>query len=182
MENFINGYIEKLKAALDKLDRAEVERFISALLKAKDNENTVFIMGNGGSASTASHFLGDIAKEIKTGKRFKIVCLNDNIPIITAYANDVHYDDIFVEQLKNFLKPDDLVIGISGSGISKNIMKAIEYAAQKGAVTVGFTGYGGGRLKEISDLSVNANVYDMQISQDIHMAVVHIVMKVLMQG
>ncbi len=181
MKHLINNYISRLKSTLDSLSREEIETFIKILIKARNNENTIYIMGNGGSAATASHFLGDIVKEIHGQKRFKIVCLNDNIPLMMAYANDVSFDDIFIEQLKLHLKQNDIVIGISGSGNSKNINKAIEYANDHGAITVGLTGYGGGRLKSISQYSVNANYQDMQISQDVHMIITHLTMQVLIE-
>lgn len=181
MKESINNYLEKLKTTIDNLDKNEIEIFINLLLNARKSNNTIFIMGNGGSASTANHFLCDIAKGTSCGdyKRFKIVSLNDNIPIMMAYANDVGYEDIFVEQLKNQLQKDDLVIGISGSGNSKNVLKAIDYANKNGAVTVGVTGYSGGILKGLCTHSVNAKVDDMQISEDIHMILVHLCMQII---
>lgn len=181
MKKLINNYLERLKTTIDNLDKEEVEGFINLLLNARENQNTVFIMGNGGSAATASHFLCDIAKGASYGceKRFKVVCLNDNMAIMMAYANDVGYDDVFVEQLKNQLQKGDVVIGISGSGNSKNVLKAIDYANKNNAVTVGVTGYNGGTLKGICSHSVNANVDDMQISEDIHMILVHMAMQII---
>lgn len=181
MEKLINNYLERLKDTIDNLDRNEIETFINLLLKAREQGNTVFIMGNGGSASTASHFLCDIAKGTShsADKRFKVVCLNDNMAIMMAYANDMSYEDVFVEQLKNQLQKDDVVIGISGSGNSKNILKAIDYANKNNALTVGVTGYNGGILKGICAHSVNANIDDMQISEDIHMILVHLTMQII---
>ena len=183
MKELINGYVGRLTAALNNLDISEIENFISVLNKARENGSRIFIMGNGGSALTASHFCCDFNKGASYGyddkKRFKFICLNDNIATMMAYSNDVSYEDIFVEQLKNFLQPDDVVIGISGSGNSKNVLKAIEYANSQGAVTVGLTGYSGGVLKEISKYSVNANIDDMQISEDIHMMLCHMIMQIV---
>lgn len=181
MKELINNYLERLKNTIDSLDRNEIEGFVNLLLNARENGSTVFIMGNGGSAATASHFLCDIAKGASYGsdKRFKVACLNDNAAIMMAYANDVSYDDIFVEQLKNQLQKGDVVIGISGSGNSKNVLKAVDYANKNGAVTVGVTGYNGGILKGICAHSVNANVDDMQISEDIHMILVHMTMQII---
>lgn len=181
MKNYIEDYFKKLKTTIDKLDRKEIENFIRLLITARDNDSTIFIMGNGGSASTASHFLCDIAKgmDYKKGKKIKIICLSDNTPIMMAYANDVSYDDIFVEQLKTHLKKDDVVIGISGSGNSKNVLKAIEFANKNGGLTVGLTGYDGGKLKKIARHSINANVDDMQISEDTHLILTHLTMQVL---
>ena len=181
MRNVINNYFERLKNTIDNLDRNEIEKFIQVLNEARENGNTIFIMGNGGSAATASHFVCDFNKGASymhdDKKRFKLICLNDNTAINMAYANDVSYDDIFVETMKNFFNKGDVVIGISGSGNSKNVVKTIEYANKNGGITVGLTGYNGGLLKQISTVSVNANVDDMQISEDIHMILCHLIMQ-----
>jgi D-sedoheptulose 7-phosphate isomerase len=175
----IEDYLKKLKDAISNLNLKEIETFYTLLLDCYERGGNIFIFGNGGSASTASHFTADLNKGVSYGhsKRFKIICLNDNIPTLLAYANDISYNDIFVEQLKNFLKKDDLVIGISGSGNSENIIKAIEYANSLGAITVGITGYDGGKLKKIAKCSINASILDMQISEDIHMILSHVIMR-----
>lgn len=177
----IAAYLSRLQETINRLDREEINTFINALLDARDNDRQIFIMGNGGSAATASHFCCDFNKGSSYGysKRFKFICLNDNVPGMMAYANDVSYDDIFVEQLKNFFNPGDYVIGISGSGNSRNVLKAVEYAAENGGVTIGLTGFNGGRLKQICRYSVNMNVDDMQISEDLHMMMDHLSMKVI---
>ena len=138
-------------------------------------------MWYGGSASTASHFACDINKGVSYGleKRFKIIPLTDNFATITAYSNDVGYEDVFVEQLKNFFQKGDIIIGISGSGNSKNVIKAVEFVNNNNGISIGWTGYSGGILKSITHHSINANVMDMQTSEDIHMILVHIIMKVL---
>lgn len=183
MIELINNYFEKLKKTIDELDKNEIIKFVDVLNKARENGRNIFIMGNGGSASTASHFCCDFNKGASYGvddkKRFKFICLNDNIATMMAYSNDVSYESVFVEQLKNFLQSEDVVIGISGSGNSKNVLKAIEYANENGAVTVGLTGYSGGRLKELAKYSVNANVEDMQVSEDIHMILCHMIMQII---
>ena len=181
MKEKINNYFDRLKNTLDNMDRSEIETFIQVLNQARENGNNIFIMGNGGSAATASHFVCDFNKGASymydDKKRFKFICLNDNTAINMAYANDVSYEDIFVEPMKNFFSKGDVVIGISGSGNSKNIVKAIEYANQNGGITVGLTGYNGGKLKQICKHSVNANIDDMQISEDIHMILCHMIMQ-----
>lgn len=183
MKKLITNYIDRLKTTLDNLDKNEIERFINELLKARDNGKNIFIMGNGGSASTASHFVCDFNKGMsyKQDKKFKFHCLNDNIATMLAYANDVSYDDVFVEQLKNFMEEGDLVIGISGSGNSKNVIKAIDYANQNGGVSIGLTGYDGGLLKKLAKYSVNANIKDMQISEDVHMMLGHMIYYIHME-
>lgn len=174
-------YLNRLQETIRRLDKNEINKFINMLLDARDADKQIFIMGNGGSASTASHFCCDFNKGSSYGfnKRFKFICLNDNVPGMMAYANDVSYDDVFVEQLKNFFNPGDYVIGISGSGNSKNVLKAIEYAKANGGVTIGLTGFNGGKLKQICAHSVNMNVDDMQISEDLHMMMDHLSMKVI---
>jgi len=181
LKNEIEAYFGELKSAIDKLDRHEIELFIQILLNAYNSGNQIFVMGNGGSAATASHFVCDLNKGVSFGreKRFKVICLNDNTPTVMAYSNDVNYDDIFVEQLKNFIQENDVVIGISGSGNSENILKAMNYANSKNAITVGLTGYKGGKLKNIAKHSVNADIENMQLSEDIHAMILHLVMKSL---
>jgi D-sedoheptulose 7-phosphate isomerase len=139
------------------------------------------MMGNGGSAATASHYAADFNKGLSYGKarRFRFICLSDNVPTLTAYANDVAYDEAFVEQLRNFLEPGDLVVAISGSGNSRNVLKAIEYANRSGAVTVGLTGYDGGELKRIARYGVHIPIDDMQVTEDLHMVLDHLAYAVL---
>ena len=176
------NYFSRLIQCVNNLDRNEVEQFINILNTAKEEGRTIYTMGNGGSAATASHFCCDFNKGMSYGqpKRFKMICLNDNDATMLAYANDVSYDDVFVEQLKNFLTPNDIVIAISGSGNSKNIIKAVEYANVIGATTVGMTGFNGGILKKIAKYSLNTNVDDMQITEDIHMMICHMMYSITM--
>jgi D-sedoheptulose 7-phosphate isomerase len=181
MKNQIKNYIDNLTKTLNNLDVEAIENCANILLEAYENEKNIFICGNGGSAATASHFACDINKGVSYGleKRFKIMALTDNLATITAYSNDVGYDAVFVEQLKNFFNEGDVIIGISGSGNSSNVIKAVEFVNQNKGVSIGWTGFGGGKLKEISHYTVNANIDDMQISEDIHMTLVHIMMKAL---
>ncbi len=181
MPAIAENYIKQLQETLSKINFSEIDAVVSVLKTAKENGNSIYIFGNGGSASTASHFACDINKGVSYGydKRFKVICLNDNLPTLLAYSNDVSYDVVFVEQLKNFLLPNDVVIGISGSGNSKNVVSAIEYANQNNAITIGITGYDGGMLKKNAKYSFNAAVNDMQVSEDLHMIWVHLMMKCL---
>ncbi len=178
---FSDRYIEQLKNLLDGFPHEQFEEIGKTLLNAYENERQVFIMGNGGSGTTASHFVCDINKGSCFGreKRFKVICLNDNIPSVLAYANDLSYADIFVEQLKNFLQRGDVVIGISGSGNSENVLKALYYAKNKGAKTIGLSGYNGGKLAQVVDIPFVALIDDMQKVEDVHMIVVHILMQYL---
>ncbi len=181
--NKIKAYIKGLKDSLDGLDIKSVEKLVDILIDAYENEKQIFIFGNGGSGSTASHLACDLNKGCCYGrkKRFKVICLNDSIPTLTAYSNDVSYDVVFIEQLKNFLKTGDIVIGISGSGNSVNVLEAIEYANNNNAITVGLCGYNGGKLKKMVKHPVCANVDDMQKSEDIHLIIAHIIMQIIFE-
>ncbi len=179
MKNFSYEYVGALKQVLDGFPHFYFERLIEVLLKAYHEERRIFVMGNGGSASTASHWVCDINKGCcqQYKKRFKMICLNDSISTMLAYANDLSYDDIFVEQLKNLFVPGDLVIGISGSGNSKNVINAIDYANANGGVTAGLCGFSGGQLYRSVHTPILVKVPDMQKVEDIHMIVVHMTMQ-----
>lgn len=176
-------YLDDLQDTLRHIDLENVERIVNTILAAYENEKQIFIMGNGGSGSTASHFACDINKGVTFGleKRFKVISLSDNIPTMLAYANDSSYDDIFVEQLKNFLNPGDVVIGISGSGNSRNVIRAIQYANEKGIETIAFTGFDGGEIAKIAKSSFVVPVNDMQKVEDGHLILAHIIMQILVK-
>ncbi len=176
---FSFDYLNELKVLLDGFPHIQFEAIGQALMDAYNKERQIFIMGNGGSGSTASHFVCDINKGscMDIEKKFKVICLNDNIPTLLAYANDLSYDKVFVEPLKNFLQSGDVVIGISGSGNSKNVLDAISYAKEKGAKTVGLSGFDGGELAKLADIPFVAAINDMQKVEDVHMIVVHMLMQ-----
>jgi D-sedoheptulose 7-phosphate isomerase len=169
------AYFHKLKETLDKIDLRPVQQVVEILLKCRDDQGTMYIFGNGGSAANASHIAGDFLKGISFGmeKRFKTHCLNDNIAGTTAITNDLSYDEIFIEQLKTYLSPGDVVIGISGSGNSENVVKAVKWARENGAVTIALVGYKGGRLGQIAEVVMHAPVDDMEITEDIHTILFH---------
>jgi D-sedoheptulose 7-phosphate isomerase len=146
-----------------------------AMLSAYLSGNTIFMFGNGGSGATASHIAGDFVKGASYGleRRFKCICLNDNNASLMAIANDISYDAIFVEPLKNFLQAGDLVIGFSGSGNSTNVVQALEYARAQGAKTVAMCGFKGGKIKDIAHIVVHAPVMDMEVTEDVHLIVFH---------
>jgi len=177
----ISEYYERLKSTIDRISRDEVDLFLKVLIEALEGGKTIFTMGNGGSAATASHFAVDFNKGLSYGKarRFRFICLSDNIPTITAYANDISYDDVFVEQLRNLLEPGDLVIALSGSGNSRNVIKAVDYANRSGAITVSLTGFDGGELKRIARYGVHVPLADMQVVEDLHMVLDHLAYAVL---
>jgi len=177
--DFAKKYLGDLKELIDTIDINEITEFIKDIENTYKNGKTIFIMGNGGSAATASHFVCDINKgvSLKLQKKFKVLCLNDNVPIMLAYSNDISYDSVFIEQLKNFIMNDDLVVGISGSGNSKNILNAINYANKVGARTFGIIGCDGGKLKNIAQRSLIVRSFDMQKIEDCHMILTHLTMQ-----
>ncbi len=174
-------YLTELKEVLDDFNLEQFEKIVNLILNAYENEKQIFTMGNGGSASTASHFACDLNKGCCTNleKKIKMICLNDNTPTLLAFANDVSYDVVFVEQLKNFFNPGDLVIGISGSGNSKNVIKAIHHTKQNNGQTIGFSGFSGGKLAQMVDVPFVAKVDDIQKVEDIHMILVHMIMQAI---
>lgn len=181
-QSTIENYLSLVKDTIDKLDRTKIEKTIDAFMRVYDAGKTIYIFGNGGSAASATHACGDLVKGASYGleKRFRVMSLVDNLPALMAIANDVSYDDIFIEQLKNFMQPGDLVLGISGSGNSVNVVKAMEYARSKGVETVAFCGYKGGKIKDIADISVHSVAMDMEVAEDIHMIVFNVIKKEVM--
>ena len=177
----IKKYLQLLEKKLSVLNIQQINQIVNVIKSAYDNGNTMFTMGNGGSGTTASHIVCDFnnGASAKLARKFKVMCLNDNVPSISAIANDISYDMIFKEQLKNFLRPGDVVIGISTSGNSKNIIRAIEYAKRNGAVTIGLCGYDGGKLKKTAKYSIHVKVDDVKVTEDIHSIISHIMMKML---
>lgn len=176
---FLKNYLSELTGIINAVNVKEFEDLIDELTSAYGKQSNIFICGNGGSTATASHFACDINKGVSFGKekRFGVICLNDSIPTIMAYSNDVSYDSIFVEQLKNFMNAGDLLIGISGSGSSENVLKAVRYANESGGKTFGICGCGGGRLKDSAQKSLVINSNDMQKVEDSHLIILHCVMQ-----
>jgi len=176
---FISRYLAELRNTLDKLPMRQIEKLRDILLKAYRESKQIFIMGNGGSAATASHFACDLAKGTTIGnphmrERFKVIALTDNVPLLTAWANDTDYENIFVEQLKNLLEEGDVVIAISGSGNSKNVLKAVEYANTKAAITIGLTGFEGGRFKDMVQECLIVPSNSMERIEDVHLILEHL--------
>lgn len=178
-KGFIDDYLGDIIRILEDI-RANNSDFFDKLatifLDARRDNRKIFFCGNGGSASTASHFTSDLAKgTIVDGRpRFKALSLADNIPQMLAWGNDSCYEDIFVEQLRNLFEPGDVVVGISGSGNSENVLRAIRFAGENDGVTVGITGFDGGKIKDMVDLCLIVPVHNMQKTEDIHMLVDHL--------
>lgn len=180
-KELIRSYFVREIDAIKRLDIDEINDAINAIWDAYEREATIYICGNGGSAATASHYACDFNKGISENrnKKFNVICLSDNIPTITAIANDFSYDEIFRYPIEGKLKDTDLFICISGSGNSKNIIKAVEYAKDIGCKVIGITGFDGGRLKELADYHMDVNVNDMQITEDLHMVFDHLMFYVM---
>jgi D-sedoheptulose 7-phosphate isomerase len=170
-------YKTELLAAIDRIDTGLVQQAIEWFREARDGSKHIFVCGNGGSASTASHFACDIVKGASYNRdsRFRIMALTDSIATITAYSNDVSYDCVFAEQLKNFAQPGDLVMCISGSGNSPNVLRAMEYANSIGCKTIALTGRDGGKLGPLAQLGIQVAVPHMGRIEDAHMIVCHMI-------
>ena len=170
-------YKAALLEAIDRIDISQVEQAIEWFGEARDSSKHIFVCGNGGSASTASHFTCDIVKGASYNRdtRFRIVALVDSLATLTAYSNDVGYEYIFVEQLKNFAQPGDLVMCISGSGNSPNVVRAMEYANSIGCRTIALTGRDGGKLGPLAQLNIQVAVPHMGRIEDAHMVVCHMI-------
>jgi len=177
-------YIEEVKGILTTMEKdlpPKMKEIVSALVKARNERKRIYTLGNGGSASTASHMASDLNKGASRhdAPRFRAVALTDNIPLMLAWGNDSSYDDIFVEQLKNHLEKGDVVIAISGSGNSKNVLKAVEYANKEGAVTIGLTGFDGGKLAKMASIPYIVPSNCMQQVEDIHLLIEHMLSMIL---
>lgn len=175
------AYFSRLATLASALDHASVDRAVALIADAWRNGRQVITLGNGGSSLTALHFINDWNKSIflEGGRPFRGRSLVDNIGLLMSYANDVSFQDVFVEQLRNILLPGDLVIAISGSGNSENVLRAVKYANENNAVTLALCGYSGGKLKDVAQHVVWAEVNDMQLAEDIHSIFGHIVMQSL---
>ena len=175
------AYLAKLKRQIGALDHTEIESAVAVVARAWQEDKQIIVLGNGGSSLTALHFVNDWNKSVfmRGGRRFRGRTLVDNVGLLMSYANDIAFEDVFVEQLKNLMDTGDLVIAVSGSGNSENVIRAVDWANANGGVTLGLCGYGGGRLKDIAQHRVWVEVDDMQLCEDIHSIFGHIVMQTL---
>ena len=172
----VNDYLARLADTVEKIDKDSIRKVIDVLLETREKGGRIFIFGNGGSAATASHYVCDFNKgvSIDLDKKFDFVCLSDNTATMMAIANDIGYDYVFSKQLEGRLRKGDVIIAISGSGNSKNVIKAVEYAKKNGNKIISLTGYNGGRLLQLADYSIHADINDMQIAEDVHMIMCHL--------
>ena len=177
MENLMKGYTDEIRALCANLDKDGLSQVLKAFKKAYDENRRIIVAGNGGSAATANHFFCDFSKNAvkNSEKRAKIISLASNVEAITAVGNDISFEEIFVEQMKNLMEEGDLVLLISASGNSPDIVRAAEYAKSKNGVVAGFTGFSGGKLKEIADVSVHITSESYEQIEDIHLMLTHII-------
>jgi D-sedoheptulose 7-phosphate isomerase len=178
----VRDYYQSVSEALLKISREPVEQVIATFKQARAEQRRIFIFGNGGSAANASHFVVDVIKSTvrPDQPRYKIICLNDNMPTVTAYSNDVSYDVIFSEPLAALAEPGDVAIAVSGSGNSPNVLRAMDTAKEMGLVRIGLTGYAGGRLKDRCDVCVIVPSDSMQVIEDAHLVILHSVFLALL--
>jgi D-sedoheptulose 7-phosphate isomerase len=179
----VRKYIDDLSVTLTQLPQEPIKKAILVLHEARINNRQVFIMGNGGSASTASHFVCDLAKNTRTQDlpHFRVVGLTDNMALMSAYANDEGYENVFAQQLASFVQPEDVVIAISTSGNSPNVLEATKLANDMRAKTIGFTGFYGGELGNIVDINLHVPSNCIEQVEDIHLMYEHLICTVLRQ-
>ncbi|MDE1767039.1 MAG: SIS domain-containing protein [Thaumarchaeota archaeon] len=179
----IGSFLKEQKLSLEQISGQTdiIEKIIKILINARDKGNKIYTMGNGGSASTASHFVSDLLKTAitKNNKRFSAIALTDNMPVILAWSNDTSYDAVFVEQLKNFLSKGDVIVGFSGSGKSKNVVKAMTYGKKNGAICIGITGMAGGDFPKICDVYLIVPSNDMLGIESTHVTLCHCIISAI---
>ena len=179
LETHVRDYLGRLIATLNEIPTEPVERLGDLLYRAYADGKQVFTLGNGGSASTASHMAADLSKNTigPNMRRFRIMSLNDNMSLVSALANDLGYENMFAEQLQNLIHPGDVLIAISGSGNSPNVLRAIEYAQSRSAEVAALLGFDGGKALELADLSVLVDSHDYGVVEDAHLIINHILVE-----
>lgn len=180
----ISLYISTLQETMNSLSIESIAKAVDILQEARVGGRQVFIMGNGGSASTATHFVCDLAKNTRRDElpHFRVIGLTDNMAMFSAYANDEGYERVFEAQLDNLIDPGDIVIGISASGNSKNVLNAMSLARQRRAVTIGFTGFDGGHLRSLVDVNIHVDSHVIEHVEDIHLMLEHMIVKTLKEN
>jgi len=175
-------YLDAHQRAVAALPHDLINQIADEMLKAYEAGRTVYLFGNGGSASLASHFACDLGKGTaycNGGKRFRVLALTDNIPAMTAWANDSSYEDVFSEQLRNFVQPQDIAFAISGSGNSGNVLRALQVAREAAATTIGISGFQGGKVRSLCDICLVVPSDDMQVIEDLHLAMAHSIFRIV---
>lgn len=178
---FAKRYLSELTSSLNEIDLEAVDAAIELIIKAHKSGSRLFVAGNGGSSATASHIICDFNKGISANipEKFEMICLSDNIPTVTAIANDIGYDQVFVFPLQGRMKKGDILIAISGSGNSKNILNAAEYTRSIGNKVIGLTGFDGGSLYKMADVNIHLPLKDMQKAEDAHMVILHLIARAI---
>lgn len=176
----INEYTKLVMDTVERLDKEELNKAMQAVYDVYDRGGRIYVCGNGGSASTASHMTNDFNKGISYDlkKKFELICLTDNIATIMAIANDDSYDKVFVKQIEGKIKKGDMLIGISGSGNSRNVIEAVDYCKEREITVLGISGYKGGKLKEKADYRMHCPIENMQVVEDVHMMFNHMMMSI----
>ena len=183
LKNSITSYIDEQQHCMTLLKSKsdKINDICNQLLNARNKRKNIFVFGNGGSGSTASHFVSDLLKTaiVKKEKRFKAISLTDNVPVILAWSNDVSYDDVFIEQLKNHFSKGDILIGFSGSGNSKNIIKSLKFGKENNAYCIGFTGKSGGKMNKFCDICLKVPSQDMLTIESQHVMICHCIISII---
>ena len=186
-EDIIKSFFDEIKKCIGEIDLGKIQQIVDVLYIAWKNDRQVFILGNGGSASQASHMAADINKNTFSRvydqkiKRFRVIALTDNISILTAYANDVGYEEVFSQQLRNLIKEHDILIVITASGNSPNIIRAVEYAKEQNAITIGLLGFNGGKVKDMLDYELTVKSDNYGVIESVHPAIHHLIVNYLMR-
>ena len=173
----ITGYLKSLQNLLAEVSVEQIETVLDVFERAYQDDRTIFICGNGGSASTASHWVCDFSKGTvaQGGKRLRMICLGDNLPMLTAYANDVNYESVFAEPVRTFVRSQDVVVLLTASGNSPNVLEAAKAAREAGATTIGLIGFGGGKLAQLVDHQVTVACREYGPVEDLHLILDHII-------
>jgi D-sedoheptulose 7-phosphate isomerase len=176
-DNDIISFLNKERKCTEEISEkhGDIKKIIDVLINARDKGNSIYVIGNGGSGSTASHFVSDLLKTaiLKNKNRFKAISLVDNIPVMLAWSNDTSFDDIFEQQLVNYIHDGDVVIAFSGSGNSKNILKALKYCSKFNVVSIGFSGLTGGKMKKLCTMCLTVPSNDMLLIESSHVVICH---------
>jgi D-sedoheptulose 7-phosphate isomerase len=183
IKNFVDGYLDDVRALLDGIDRAAVGHVVDALLEVWRRGGRLLLMGNGGSSSSVSHIVNDMQKNIflETGRPLRALCLSDSTPLLMAWANDTEWANVFAPPVECWAEPGDVVVGVSGSGNSMNVINGIEAAKCAGASTIGLAGFSGGKLRGAAERCLVVNSENMQRIEDVHMILLHIVFSAVLE-
>ena len=184
IEKFSKSYFSYLKEIFDEINTSEIKSFVEILLSAREKRSTIFFIGNGGSAATASHFANDLAFGLNNYENpFRVMSITDNVSVLTALSNDYGYDEIFIRQLKVYANRGDVLVGVSASGNSKNLINAFEYASNNKIKTVALTAFDGGKLRKMADCNVHIPTREKEYgpAEDLHMILDHLIGNYLMR-